>query len=296
MPRTSPVAIAVLSLSAAAPLAAQSVGPEAPGALPDPEAHRPIAASESVFIEELTWLEVRDALRDGRTTALVITGGVELNGPYLPLGRRNAVARATAAATARILGDALVAPVIPFAPAVQPGPVSAYPGAIHVSEDAFCALLRDVVQSLAEQGFEEVLLLGDGPSSQAVLARAERVLSEADLGPRVHYVPEFGNERLLHDWTEEQGIVEKPEGLRDDFATSAMLMAVNPEAVRMEQRLARGLFSINGVSLAPAYTTIAMGRELIQRRARVTADAIQHWREERDGESGEEVGGDRDSP
>jgi len=44
---------------------------------------RPIDASPSLFIEELTWLEVRDALRAGKTTAIVATGGVEQNGPYL---------------------------------------------------------------------------------------------------------------------------------------------------------------------------------------------------------------------
>ncbi|MBM3793056.1 MAG: hypothetical protein FJW31_03105 [Acidobacteria bacterium] len=50
---------------------------------PDPNMARPIDASPSLFIEELTWLEVRDALRAGKTTAIVATGGVEQNGPYL---------------------------------------------------------------------------------------------------------------------------------------------------------------------------------------------------------------------
>jgi creatinine amidohydrolase/Fe(II)-dependent formamide hydrolase-like protein len=275
---TRKVTVLLLSLSAAVPVAAQSVGPEAPGALPDPETRRPIPAHESVFIEELTWLEVRDALRDGRRSALIPTGGVELNGPYLPVGRRNAVARAVAAATARLLGDARVAPVIPFAPAVEPGPVSAYPGTIFLSEAAFCAVLRDVATSLAEHGFEEVVLLGDGEASQPALKRAARDLAMAQPGLRVLYVPEFGDEKRLREWTAEQGIVEKSEGLKDDFATSAMLMAVAPEAVRMQERLARGLFSINGISLAPAYTTIARGRELIEHRAEITAQAIRSLR------------------
>jgi len=280
--RTRLVAIAVL-LTAPATLAAQSVGPEAPGALPDPETRRPIAAIDSVFIEELTWLEVRDAIREGRTTVLIATGGVELNGPYLALGRRNSVARATAAATARLLGDALVAPVIPFAPAVEPGPVSAYPGTIYLGESAFGALLHDIVASLAEHGFDEVVLLGDGAASQSALVLAAGKLRAAELGPRIHYVPEFGDEGSLREWTAEQGIVEKPEGLRDDFATSAMLMAVDPQAVRMEQRIARGLFSINGVSLAPAYNTIALGRRLIEHRAERTAAAIRRLRGEDEG-------------
>src|SRR5262245_15555416 len=83
---------------------------------PDPNMPRPIAARDSVFIEELTWLEVRDALRSGKTTAIIATGGVEMNGPYLATGKHNYILRATTEAIARKLGDALVAPIVPFVP------------------------------------------------------------------------------------------------------------------------------------------------------------------------------------
>jgi creatinine amidohydrolase/Fe(II)-dependent formamide hydrolase-like protein len=190
------------------------------------------------------------------------------------------VARATAGAIAKLLGDALVAPVIPFAPAVEPGPVSAYPGTIYLSEEAFCALLLDVVASLAQHGFEEVVLLGDGQASQVALRQSAKEVAKAQAGLRVHYVKEFGDEAALSEWTAAHGIVEKSEGMKDDFATSAMLMAVDPDAVRMEERIARGLFSINGVSLAPAYNTMALGRRLIEHRAEVVAAAIRRLRGE----------------
>ena len=38
---------------------------------------RPIEALDNVWIEELTMLEVRDALEEGKTTALILTGGIE---------------------------------------------------------------------------------------------------------------------------------------------------------------------------------------------------------------------------
>jgi len=66
------------------PLLALAVSAEAqaPSAgNPDPNLPRPIEAHDSVFIEELTWPEVRDALRAGKTTVIVATGGVEQNGP-----------------------------------------------------------------------------------------------------------------------------------------------------------------------------------------------------------------------
>ena len=44
---------------------------------PAPDAKRPIEPLDSVFIEELTWMEVRDALKAGKTTVIIPTGGVE---------------------------------------------------------------------------------------------------------------------------------------------------------------------------------------------------------------------------
>src|SRR3954471_8697749 len=80
------------------------------------DAKRPIEALDSVFIEELTWMEVRDALKAGKTTVIVATGGVEQNGPYLATGKHNYVLKATTEAIARKLGNALVAPIVPFVP------------------------------------------------------------------------------------------------------------------------------------------------------------------------------------
>jgi creatinine amidohydrolase len=74
------------------------------GASPDPNTPRVLDAVDSVFLEELTWLEVRDAMRAGKRTAIVATGGVEMNGPYLALGKHNYVLRATTEAIARQLG------------------------------------------------------------------------------------------------------------------------------------------------------------------------------------------------
>ena len=61
----------------------------------DIDAHRPIPAIDRVFIEELTWMEVRDAIKAGKTTVIVGTGGIEQNGPYVATGKHNYVLEAT---------------------------------------------------------------------------------------------------------------------------------------------------------------------------------------------------------
>jgi hypothetical protein len=60
----------------------------------------PAAAAQdakSVFLEELTWTELRDEVRAGRTTVIVPVGGTEQSGPHMVLGKHNARARALAA-------------------------------------------------------------------------------------------------------------------------------------------------------------------------------------------------------
>jgi len=76
---------------------------------PDPDKPRPIDALDTVFIEEMTWLEVRDAIRGGKTTVIVATGGVEQNGPYVVTGKHNYILEAITEVIARKLGNALVA-------------------------------------------------------------------------------------------------------------------------------------------------------------------------------------------
>ena len=64
---------------------------------------RPIPARDSVWIEELTWMEVRDAMAAGKTTAIIAAGSTEQNGPYVPTGKHIYVLRATAESIARTL-------------------------------------------------------------------------------------------------------------------------------------------------------------------------------------------------
>ena len=93
------------------------VGVEAPGGRPQltPEqqaeaakrreaemnAPRPIAALDKVWTGELTWMEVRDAIRAGKTTGLILTGGVESNGPHLATGKHNFILKVMAEAIAK---------------------------------------------------------------------------------------------------------------------------------------------------------------------------------------------------
>lgn len=246
---------------------------------PDPNMPRPIDALDSVFIEELTWLEVRDALRAGKKTVLIATGGVEMNGPYLATGKHNYVLRATTEAIARKLGDALVAPIVPFVPEGEIDPPTGhmrYPGTVTVREETFRALLTDIAASLRAHGFERIVLIGDSGGNQAGMKSVAEELSRKWAGGKttIHFIPEYYDYPAVTKWLESQGVKQVNEGHHDDFAISSIMMTVDPGTVRMKQRLAKGNFSINGVNMAPAAKTIEWGRKVVDYRATVTVAAI----------------------
>src|SRR5262249_49091826 len=71
--------------------------------------------SPSVWIDDLTWPEVRDAIAAGKRTAIVYVGSSEQNGPHMVIGKHNFIAHALAQRIAEELGDALVYPTLPYA-------------------------------------------------------------------------------------------------------------------------------------------------------------------------------------
>ncbi|HXV85919.1 MAG TPA: creatininase family protein [Gemmatimonadales bacterium] len=262
-------------------LAAQTPGASQAGANPDPNMPRPIPARASVFLQELTWLEVRDAIRSGKTTVIIATGGIEQNGPYLVLDKHNVVLRATTEAIARKLGNALVAPIIPFVPEGTINPPSGhmrYPGTISLTDDTFQRLLTDIANSLRMHGFTHVILIGDSGGNQAGMrAVAERLAGEwaaAGAGVSIHYIPEYYDYPGVYRWLESQGVHQVDEGFHDDFQITSSMMVVDPNTVRMQERLASGKFSINGVSLSPVDSAVAWGRRVVEWRADKSVEAI----------------------
>jgi creatinine amidohydrolase/Fe(II)-dependent formamide hydrolase-like protein len=247
---------------------------------PSPDARRPIDALDSVFIEELTWMEVRDALKAGKTTVIVATGGVEQNGPYLATGKHNYVLKATTEAIARKLGNALVAPIVAFVPEGDIEPPTGhmkYPGTVSLTEDTYERLLIDICACFRTHGFEQIVLIGDSGGNQTGMKAVAAKLNAKWAGgkTRVHFIPEYYDYPSVTKWLKNEGIKEKSEGLHDDFAITAMMMTVDPTTVRMKQRIAGDKFRINGIELAPAEKTVEWGKKIVDFRAEATVKAIQ---------------------
>src|SRR3989442_10776991 len=114
-------------------------------------------SSDAVEIELMTYPEIYSAIHEkGKTTVLVYNGGTEQRGPHAVLGGHTFMARRTAEAIARKLGNALVAPVLPFSLAgghLKPE----WPGSVHIDGDVFMRVNEQVVDSMVVNGFKNVI-------------------------------------------------------------------------------------------------------------------------------------------
>jgi creatinine amidohydrolase len=243
----------------------------------------PLQPRDSLWIEELTYMEVRDRIAGGYSTAIIPTGGIEQNGPYLATGKHNVILRALCPAIARDLGNALCAPVVGFVPEGNFDPPSGamlFPGSFTVRDETYHALLVDIAESLKLHGFRDVVLIGDSGGNQRGMAAVAEALNEQwdGSGVRAHFVLEFYNPgwEETEKYTQEVlGIAEgESDGYHDDIWVTAMMMVTDPASVRYDERVEAGLASINGVDISSLEDTVELGRKMVQFRAAFTADKI----------------------
>jgi creatinine amidohydrolase len=274
------VLLLVTSLAGAQQAAQQRTVPTSAGPAPAvdiSEMALPLPALNSVWMEELTMLEIRDAIKAGKTTALVVSGGVEENGPFLATSKHNDIMRANAESIARSLGNALVAPMV----LLQPGNPdrATEPGTIFLSLDSYKAVLSDTATSLKAQGFKNIVMLSDNAgNAQTGMKDVTDALNAKWNGQaaRVVFIPEYFNYADVGTFTREKlGIDErKADGYHDNYYMTAQTIVQNPATVRMDQRIKAGKFIINGVNLAPASKTIADGKKIIAFRTEAAVNAI----------------------
>ncbi|WOJ95646.1 creatininase family protein [Congregibacter brevis] len=244
---------------------------------------RPIEARQSYWLEELTWMEVRDLVDSGHTTVIIPTGGVEENGPFLSTGKHNVILEAACPAIASQLGNALCAPIVKFVPEGDIDPPTRamrFPGTISLSDSTYEALLTDIASSLRHSGFTDIVMIGDsGGNQRGMAAVAEKLNQRWGASPtRFHFVKEFyspGWEATENYTREVLGVDEtRKDGHHDDIWVTAMMMVTDPAQVRFEERVAADLASINGVEITPLEDTVALGQQMIAFRAELTSEAI----------------------
>src|SRR5215471_13003158 len=233
-------------------------------------------AADTVFIEELTWTELRDQIRSGKTTIIVPIGGTEQNGPHMALGKHNLRVRYLSEKIARALGNALVAPVIAYVPEgglVPPTGHMRFPGTITVPEETFDKTLEYAARSFKLAGFHDIVFLGDHGSYQKdEKAVAERLNKEWTAQPvRVHGIEEYyrASESEFARLLMSKGYREEEVGTHAGLADTSLTFAVDPHLVRTD-RLQPG----DGTKGDPRRSSAELGQLGVDLIVTRTVDAI----------------------
>ncbi len=223
----------------------------------------PSHAPDTVFIDELTWEETRDALKAGKTTAIIPTGGTEKNGYHMVLGKHNYIVAHSANLMARRLKNALVAPTIQYVP--EGNPDRAGPGIISLPSPAYDQLLDAAARSLKAHGFKDIIFIGDSGGNQAGMRAVAEALNKEWAGSeyKAYALTDYyeGGREHYRAWLEAAfGYDDQIIGSHAGISDTSQLLHVRPAGVRKDQIKPWGGPQDSGVSGDPMKATAEIGR------------------------------------
>ena len=237
------------------------------------------AQTRSVFTEDLTWYELRDAMAAGKTTAIVFAGGIEQNGPHMALIKHNVIARYAAGKIAEQLGNALVYPIVPFSPAgdmVEKTGHSRFVGTVSLSSEVYLGLMRQVALSALSGGFKNVVIMGDHGQGQSELKLAAESLDAEwrGKGSHVYYVAFTKATQQTNAYLAERKI---PGGGHAGVAeTSQLLFLDSGKGIRKDKlTVAKGQPEPStGINGDPSPATAEMGKVFLDFKVADAAEQI----------------------
>ena len=246
------------------------------------DAPNPLPVPNTVWIEEMTWMDVRDSLKAGNTTAIIATGGMEPNGPWLVTGKHNYVLKTNCEAIARKLGNALCAPIVEYVPEGRIEPPSGHmrsPGTISLREETFQSLLTDIAHSLKMHGFKNIILIGDsGGNQNGQKAVADKLTAQFAGSALVATIPGYytappGTPNVLRQLgVTKDGMPD--DGLHDSPGITLNMLLTEPNSVRWEARVKAKKATINGVDISNLNRSREWARAIVDARATRTVELI----------------------
>ena len=221
-------------------------------------------APPSVFLEELTTVEVEAAVAAGHTAILLPTAGTEQNGPHLAIGKHSYIVRYAAGRIANALGGTLVAPVVTYVPEGDVDPPTGHmrhPGTVTLPGEYFERLVEYAARSFRAHGFTDILFIADsGGNLPGMAAVAEALNDEWDgTGTRVHHIDDYYADNGYTAWLLTQGETAETIGSHAGLDTTSELLFVAPEHVRQNQLEAATAPRWGGAAGDPTRATVEYG-------------------------------------
>jgi creatinine amidohydrolase len=253
---------------------------------------RTIDGINSVWIEDLTQPELRDMMKDGYTTVLILTGGVEDNSANLALNKHNINNRLMGETIARKMGKTLVAPLVTLEPGNAGTAIRIGRAGPMVTQATYIAMLYDIGNYLRSMGFKEIYYLGDsGGNARGMQAAADSLTKiYADSPDKVYFkhVAEYYNHTsVVQPYIQNElkipegiriGASQGTSGLHEELGIDATMALMDPQSIRYEQRVKAGQAEINGIKFESLKWLQDLGRKIADLRAAATIKAIDAYR------------------
>ena len=252
------------SLTLAAALALAGFAAPAVAQLPTPK------PPDTVFLEELTWDELAQLIKGGKTTAIIGTAGTEQKGPHMAIGEHKYAITYCANEIARTLGNAIVAPIVTYVPEGSwetPTGHMSKAGSITLPEARFQTLLELVARSLRGSGFKDIILIGDsGGNQRGMNAVATKLNAEWNgTGVRLHFIGDYYAKAhaMQENWLADSAKIlpRAAIGSHANIMDTSELMYIHPELVHPD-RFALAT-PANGVTGDPSKASPAIGKKLL---------------------------------
>jgi len=186
---------------------------------------------KTVLLEEMSWLQIKNAMEAGYKTVVIALGAIEQHGPHLPEGTDSMLGYTMAEALAKELGNALVAPTI------RPGLSEhhmAFPGSLTLRLSTFVAVMEDYVDCYIRHGFEAIVLFPThGGNFKAV---DDFTNAAVEKYPNTKIICCLNNKvttKLSEEFAKESGIPVNILGSHSGYAETSIMLASYPHLVDM---------------------------------------------------------------
>ena len=241
-----------------------------------------IPQPDNVFLEELTWMEVSDAIAGGKTTVIIPTGGTEQNGPHMALGKHNYLVKYKTGEIAKQLGNALVAPVVAYVPEGDVNPPTShmrFAGTITTPQEVFAKVLEYAARSFKQHGFLDIALVGDSGGNQAGQTLVAEMLNKewAATDVRVHHITAYYPGRG-DDWVISQGVSAADVGSHAGTHDTSSLMYLNPSLLRFDRMGPGKSGDGQGHVGNPSKATALFGKHILEMQIGDAVQQIQQLR------------------
>ena len=234
----------------------------------------------SVWIENLTWMEAEEALREYEVVMIPLGARTKEHGPHLPLNNDWVMAEYLAK---RVAAEVPVAVM----PTLQYGYYPSfleYPGSVSLRLETFKELVKDICTSMAGYGVRKFYVLNTGVSTARALGPASEELREQGIEMRFTDI-------LASGAGAEEGVSEQEGGTHADEMETSMMLYINPEMVDMSKAVkdydpSGGLgltrdpekmgskYSPTGIYGDPTLATVEKGRIAVEARVRFIVEEL----------------------